>query len=143
MPTSLIALAQLNPTVGDLAGNAAQILQAASSAHAQGAKLLITAELSLTGYSPQDLLLRPDFLAACEAALAQLAQDLHTAAPDMQVLVGHPEQDAASTLGHWDDARAHPPLFNAVSALHGGRVAQTWRKQYLPNYGVFDEQRYF
>ena len=143
MPHSLIALAQLNPTVGDLAGNAAQIVQAATAAYAQGAQLLITAELSLTGYSPQDLLLRPDFLHACDMALRQLAQDLHAAAPDMQVLVGHPQQDAASTLGHWDDARAHPPLFNAVSALHGGRITQTWCKQYLPNYGVFDEQRYF
>jgi NAD+ synthase (glutamine-hydrolysing) len=143
MPSSLIALAQLNPIVGDLAGNAAQILQAARSAYAQGAKLLITAELSLTGYSPQDLLLRPDFLAACDAALLQLAHDLHAAAPEMQILVGHPAHEADSKLGHWDDARHNAPLFNAVSLLHGGHIAQTWRKQYLPNYGVFDEQRYF
>ena len=96
MPTSLIALAQLNPIVGDLGGNAAHILHAARTAYAQGARLLITAELSLTGYSPQDLLLRPDFLAASDAALTQLAQDLHAAAPDMQVLVGHPTAQASS-----------------------------------------------
>jgi NAD+ synthase (glutamine-hydrolysing) len=142
MPSpSLIALAQLNPTVGDLAGNAAQILHAARSAY--GVRLLLTAELSLTGYSPQDLLLRPDFLAASDAALAQLAQDLHTNTPDMQVLVGHPTAQAGSTQGSWDDVRTAAPLFNAVSALHGGCITQTWHKQYLPNYGVFDEQRYF
>ena len=143
MPTSLIALAQLNPIVGDLGGNAAHILHAARTAYAQGARLLITAELSLTGYSPQDLLLRPDFLAASDAALAQLAQDLHAAAPDMQVLVGHPTAQASSAQSHWDDARTDAPLFNAVSALHQGQITQTWRKQYVPNYGVFDEQRYF
>lgn len=143
MPNSLLALAQLNPTVGDLAGNAAQILQAARTAYAQGARLLITAELALTGYPPQDLLLRPDFLAASDAALAQLAQDLYAAAPDMQVLVGHPTGRADTAQGRWDDARTGAPLFNAVSALQHGQIAQTWCKQYVPNYGVFDERRYF
>ena len=147
MTSSLIALAQLNPTLGDLSGNAAQILAAAEQAQAQSAGLLLTAELSLTGYPPQDLLLRPDFLAACDAQLAKLANDLHAAAPQVQVLVGHPcngaHADSASAQGHWDDARSTPPLFNAVSLLQGGSVAQTWRKQWLPNYGVFDEQRYF
>ena len=101
MPSSdLIAIAQLNPVVGDLSGNAAQILQAAQTAQAQGATLLLTAELSLTGYTPQDLLLRPDFLSACAEALQQLAQDLHTAAPGIQVLVGHPSGASADAQGH-------------------------------------------
>ena len=144
MPSSdLIAIAQLNPVVGDLSGNAAQILQAAQTAQAQGATLLLTAELSLTGYTPQDLLLRPDFLSACAEALQQLAQDLHTAAPGIQVLVGHPSGASADAQGHWDDARNSAPLFNAVSVLHQGEIAHTWRKQCLPNYGVFDEQRDF
>lgn len=143
MSSDLIAMAQLNPIVGDLAGNAAQIVQAARTAYAQGARLLLTAELSLTGYPPEDLLLRPDFLIASEQALLRLAHDLQAAAPEMQVLVGHPSSDAGACDGHWDDARGSAPLFNAVSALQAGRVAQTWRKQWLPNYGVFDEQRYF
>ena len=143
MSTSLIAIAQLNPIVGDLAGNAAAIVQAAQQAHARGARLLLTSELSLCGYQPQDLLLRPVFVTACETALAQLARDLYVAAPGLQVLVGHPTHEAGDASGVWDDARAARPFFNAVSNLKDGVIAQTWRKQLLPNYGVFDEQRYF
>ena len=143
MSSSLIAIAQLNPIVGDLAGNASAILQAAQTAQARGARLLLTSELSLCGYQPQDLLLRPAFVAACEAALAKLAIDLQQVAPAMQVLVGHPTHAAGAAGGVWDDARATQPFFNAVSNLKDGQIAQTWRKQLLPNYGVFDEQRYF
>ena len=133
MSTSLIAIAQLNPIVGDLAGNAAAIVQAAQQAQARGARLLLTSELSLCGYQPQDLLLRPVFVTACETALAQLARDLHVAAPGLQVLVGHPTHEAGDASGVWDDARAARPFFNAVSNLKDGVIAQTWRKQLLPN----------
>lgn len=121
-----IAITQLNCMVGDIAGNAKKILASALEAQAQGASLLVTPELSLCGYPPEDLLLRDDFLAACDTALTKLAKAL----PDITVVVGHPHQ-----VG--DDC------FNAASVLEGGKILATYHKHELPNHSVFDEKRYF
>jgi NAD+ synthase (glutamine-hydrolysing) len=136
-----VALAQINAVVGDIAGNARLIAEAARKAHAQGAALVVAPELSLTGYPPEDLLLRPSFMAACARALETLAAEL---APlhDLTVLVGHPHADDGS-----GDVRskslAVQRRFNAASVLQGGRVVATYCKRELPNYQVFDERRYF
>ncbi|MBY0339655.1 MAG: NAD+ synthase [Rhodocyclaceae bacterium] len=121
-----IAIAQINCTVGDLAGNARRIAAAAREAKQQGADVLLTPELALCGYPPEDLLLRADFYRAASAALLQLAAE----APDLPIIVGHPEH-----VGN--------DCYNAASLLTGGRVAATYRKHHLPNYEVFDEERYF
>jgi predicted amidohydrolase len=121
-----IAIAQLNCTVGDLPGNAAKILDAAERAKALGADLVLTPELSLCGYPPEDLLLRADFRAACQQALAALAQRIH----GIIAVVGHPHaMDGA--------------LFNAASIIRDGAIEATYHKCDLPNYTVFDEERYF
>ncbi|MDP3224921.1 MAG: nitrilase-related carbon-nitrogen hydrolase, partial [Rubrivivax sp.] len=86
-----VALAQINPTVGDLAGNARLIALAAREAHAQGASLVVSPELSITGYPPEDLLLRPAFMAACEETLLMLARELADC-DGLHVVVGHPHQ---------------------------------------------------
>ena len=121
-----IAIAQINCMVGDIAGNAEKIIQHATQAKSQGATLLLTPELSLCGYPPEDLLLRADFLYACEQALCALAARL----AGITVLVGHP---------HLVDGAC----FNAASVLQDGKVLATYHKHVLPNYAVFDEKRYF
>ncbi len=124
-----LALAQLNPTVGDLAGNTALVRDAAHHAAAQ-VDLLVAPELVISGYPPKDLLLRSGFVAACDRAVEGLAAAVP---PGMGVLVGHPT--------HW-----HVPsgrIANAASLLYGGRVVATVHKALLPNYDVFDEERYF
>ena len=139
--SATIALVQFNATVGDLAGNAQRIAQWSRQAYAQGARLVITPELSLTGYPPEDLLLRPAFMRACDEALAGCAASLADL-PDLQVVVGHPQ--AIDALG---DLRtrslAVQRRVNAASVLTGGRVTATYAKRELPNYQVFDERRYF
>lgn len=129
MSSIRIALAQINPTVGSLAANAALILAQARQAHAQGADVLITPELALTGYPPEDLLLRPAFISSQSEALATLREQLADL-KGLHVVVGHVERE--------DDR-----LFNAASVLLEGRCAGSYRKQQLPDYGVFDETRYF
>lgn len=121
-----IAVAQMNCTVGDLAGNAAKIAELASRAKAEGAELLLTPELSLCGYPPEDLLLRDGFYRACDQAL----RDLAAQTADMVLVVGHP---------HEVDGRR----YNAASILRDGQVVATYHKHALPNYSVFDEERYF
>jgi NAD+ synthase (glutamine-hydrolysing) len=121
-----IAIAQINATVGDFSGNRARIVEFARRARQQNADLLLTPELALCGYPPEDLLLRDDFCSACESELQVLAGEL----PDIAVLVGHPEQR---------DGRR----YNAATLLSGGRRVATYCKQRLPNYEVFDEERYF
>ena len=121
-----IAVAQFNATVGDLTGNVERILQCAAEAKARGAHVLLTPELALCGYPPEDLLLRPDFYRACAQALADLAARTEGIA----LVVGHPEEHQ----GH---------CFNAASVIENGRVAAVYRKIRLPNYEVFDEKRYF
>ncbi len=134
-------MAQINATVGDLAGNVALIVEAARRAHAQGARLMLTPELGLCGYPPEDLLLRPAFMRACADALADCARRL-SEWPDLFVVVGHPHQ-----YGVHGDLRSNsvsvPQRYNAASVLNGGRVLATYCKRELPNYQVFDERRYF
>jgi NAD+ synthetase len=121
-----IAVAQINSVVGDLSGNAAKILRYAEEARQGGATLLLTPELSLCGYPPEDLLLRDGFNRACDQALQALATQLSGIA----VIVGHPHESG----GHH---------YNAASVLRNGEVIATYYKYALPNYAVFDEQRYF
>ena len=136
-----IAIAQFNGTVGDLAGNCKAIVAMAERAHAKGATVLLTPELALTGYPTEDLLLRPAFLQACNAALHQLAHSL-AQYPDLTVVVGHPH-----VPGHQADVRTpstqQPLRWNAASVLRRGQIEATYGKLELPNYQVFDERRYF
>ncbi|QYO64092.1 nitrilase-related carbon-nitrogen hydrolase [Leptolyngbya sp. 7M] len=129
-----VAIAQLNPTIGDLSYNTQQILSAAQTAAAQGARLLLTPELSLCGYPPRDLLMQPAFVAEMAAMLTQLAQALPT---EIAVLVGTvtPNPHAFQTGGK--------PLFNSTALLQNGQVEQFFHKRLLPTYDVFDEDRYF
>ena len=120
-----IALAQVNCRVGDVAGNAQRLLAAAAEAQAAGADLLVTPELALSGYPPEDLLLRADFLQDCDTALRQLATET-----PLPMLVGHPQ-------------REQERLYNSASLLRGRRIERVYHKHCLPNYAVFDEVRYF
>ncbi|MEA5391021.1 NAD+ synthase [Cyanobium gracile UHCC 0139] len=126
-----LALAQLNPLVGDLEGNGRRILAAAERARAGGADLLLTPELSLWGYPPRDLLLRPALIQRQERVLASLA----AACPDgLALLVGVAEPVAG---------RRQPGLHNALALVERGRWRIVCRKRLLPSYDVFDERRYF
>ena len=129
-----LALAQLNPLVGDLAGNGELILAASRQAAAQGADLVLTPELSLWGYPPRDLLLRPSLIREQRAVLNQLAASLAQELPQLAVLVGMAEPSGAAPL---------PNLFNAVALVEAGSWRVVARKRLLPTYDVFDEQRYF
>lgn len=122
-----IAIAQMNAVVGDIAGNAARILDFARRAREQGADVMLTPELALCGYPPEDLLLRRDFYETCERELDSLAASL----PDIAVVVGHPMEAREGEC------------FNAATVIDKGGRAATYRKQRLPNYEVFDEERYF
>jgi len=124
-----VAVAQLNCTVGDFEGNSKKIIDSAGRASAAGADLLLTPELSLTGYPPEDLLLRRAFYAASDAALQKLAAQL-LQFPALRVVVGHP-------------LAREGQRYNAASLLANGVVQGTYCKHDLPNYDVFDEQRYF
>ena len=126
----VVALAQINCTVGDLAGNAAKILDAAGKARIQGANVLITPELSLCGYPPEDLLLRESFFSAARERLDTLAAAIGATAPGLKTLVGFPEKSGSY-------------VYNAAALIEDGRVTGVYRKRNLPNYTVFDEQRYF
>ena len=123
----ILALAQLNLTVGDIVGNTERLLTAAREAHTAGAALLLTPEMSICGYPAEDLVLRRDFCVACEVALQRIVRE---APPDLALIVGYPE-------------RADDGLFNAVALVRGGRVETVYRKHHLPNHSVFDEQRVF
>ena len=126
--TLAIALAQLNPTVGDLEGNKALILRARDEAAAQGVDLVVCTELAITGYPPEDLVLKPMFQAETRAAVEALAAATADGGPAL--LLGTP----------WlDDGK----LYNAALLLDGGEIAARRYKYELPNYGVFDEVRVF
>lgn len=136
-----VQVAQLNLTVGDLGGNIDQIAAAAQAAHAAGAHLLLTPELSLCGYPPEDLLLRPSFLDACDDALNRLM--LQTAQLDgLYLVVGHPKR-VQGGVGQRQRSVSVPALHNAVTVFGAGRVVVQYAKRCLPNYQVFDERRYF
>jgi len=120
-----VALAQLNPTVGDIRGNARKVSEGIARARDEGASLVVFPELALTGYPPEDLLLKTSFLDAADAALQELAAQTQGIA----AVVGYPEKAE--------------DVYNSAAVLADGEVVATYRKMYLPNYGVFDEQRYF
>ncbi len=123
-----ITLAQLNPTVGDVAGNAAKARAARGQARADGADLVVLPELFIAGYPPEDLVLKPAFQSACRAAIEELARETADGGPAM--LIGSP----------WvEDGK----LYNACALLDEGRIAAIRFKVNLPNYGVFDEKRVF
>jgi NAD+ synthase (glutamine-hydrolysing) len=124
-PALTLALAQINCVVGDLRGNAIRILSAARQAADQGADLMLTPELALSGYPPEDLLLRSDFSAACAQELSRLAAQL-----PLPVIVGHPH---AGTPRPW----------NAASLLENGKVMASYHKRCLANADVLDEVRFF
>ena len=135
------ALAQINATVGDLAGNASLLAAAARQAYAQGAHLVVAPELVLAGYPPEDLLLRPAFMQACADTLAALATELADC-KGLHLVVGHPHQFAGQA-GVRSRSHAVQQRFNAASVLTGGAIVGTYCKRELPNYQVFDERRYF
>src|SRR6185503_17412400 len=120
-----IAVAQLNCTLGDIAGNTEKVRRARAEAAAQGADLVVFPELFIAGYPPEDLVLKPAFQAACRAAVEELARETATGPA---IVVGTP----------WaDDGK----LYNAAALLDQGRIAALRYKVDLPNYGVFDEKR--
>ncbi|MFB2836988.1 NAD+ synthase [Floridanema evergladense] len=129
-----IAIAQLNPIIGDLTGNAQAILEAAKKAADLGAKLLLTPELSLCGYPPRDLLLMPSFVEGMATVLSKLAQDLPE---NLAVLVGTVEPNPKAEFN------GGKPLFNSIALLEKGKIKQLFYKRLLPTYDVFDEDRYF
>lgn len=135
--TFKIAVAQLDFVVGDMPCNAQKIIDAAQAAYAQGARLLLTPELSLCGYAAEDLFLRPAFIDACNHALDEIARALAGFA-DLTVVVGHPHGGERRTR-----SVAVPERYNAASVLRAGSVVARYAKQELPNYQVFDERRYF
>jgi NAD+ synthase (glutamine-hydrolysing) len=120
-----VALAQLNPTVGNIDANLASLLDAYERADAAGCDVIAFPELSITGYPPEDLVMKPGFVADNEAALGKLAART---------------RHCAAVVGFVDEDR---DLFNAAAVCAGGEVLGTYRKRLLPNYAVFDEARYF
>ncbi|BAW96809.1 NH(3)-dependent NAD(+) synthetase [[Synechococcus] sp. NIES-970] len=129
-----IAIAQLNPTIGDLSGNAQRILAAAEQAAIANVRLLLTPELSLCGYPPRDLLLHKDFIERMQAELVALAAKIP---PSVAVLVGlaTPNPEAIT--------KGEKPLHNSIALIDQGKVQHIFHKQLLPTYDVFDEDRYF
>jgi len=138
--TLRICVAQLDFVVGDLAGNAQKIIDAARTAYAAGARLLLTPELSICGYAAEDLFLRPVFLSACDDAVKTVAREL-AGLKDLTVVVGHPASIGEMRLR--TRSVSVPGSFNAASVLREGQVVATYAKRELPNYQVFDERRYF
>jgi NAD+ synthase (glutamine-hydrolysing) len=137
-----VALAQVNPTVGDLAGNAALVRASVAEAAAAGARLVVCPEMVLTGYPVEDLALRPSFQQAARDAMRQLAADLAADGhADLTCLVGgldYLDDDGTHTTG-----RPRRAPVNVAAVLRGGAVVDQYVKHHLPNYGVFDEARYF
>jgi NAD+ synthase (glutamine-hydrolysing) len=120
-----VALAQINSVVGDLDGNAERILAMVARARTAGAEIIVFPELALTGYPPEDLLLKPRFIADNVDRLQRLA----------------PLCDGITAIVGFVDA--HGDIYNAAAVIHGGKIAGIYHKRFLPNYGVFDEDRYF
>jgi len=135
--TLKICVAQLDFVVGDLTGNAQKIIHAAQLAYRDGARLLLTPELSICGYAAEDLFLRPVFIHACDDAVKSVAHAL-AGLKDMTVVVGHPVGGGTRTRSVSMQQR-----HNAASVLREGHIVHTYAKRELPNYQVFDERRYF
>jgi NAD+ synthase (glutamine-hydrolysing) len=138
MTTTLrIALAQINPIVGDLQGNADKIRKGIDQGVEVGADVVVFPELSLTGYPPEDLLLKPQFITDTLHQLRQIA----TATGDVVAIVGFADRNHMSVEEPGEGRR--PPVFNAAAVLCRGEICGVYHKIFLPNYGVFDEKRYF
>ena len=129
-----IAIAQLNPTIGDITNNAQAIIKAANDAAKQNVRLLLTPELSLCGYPPRDLLLYPGFVELMSQELKAIASQLPE---NIAVLVGTVEVNPHATT------KGQKPLYNSMALLDGGEIKQVFHKRLLPTYDVFDEDRYF
>ena len=129
-----IAIAQINPVIGDLRGNADKILHAAQKATAADARLLLTPELSLCGYPPRDLLLNPSFVESTGICLQKLAAEIP---PNIAVLVGIVTENT-NAANHGGKT-----LFNSTALLEAGTIQKIFHKRLLPTYDVFDENRYF
>ena len=125
MPLKIL-VAQINCVVGDVATNASKILSIVDQAKSESVDLVVTPELSLCGYPPEDLLLRPDFLKECHLTLKRIANHIS----GITLIVGHPHRE-----GQY--------LYNAASVIQDGQIVARYFKQELPNYRVFDEARYF
>ncbi|VFS53041.1 Glutamine-dependent NAD(+) synthetase [Budvicia aquatica] len=121
-----IALAQLNWLVGDIEGNAQRMLHTINEQQQAGADIVMFSELALTGYPPEDLLYRDDLYQRCDEQLARL----QAASSDIAIIVGHPFKQSGQ-------------IYNALSLFWQGNLVTRYYKQQLPNYGVFDEKRYF
>ncbi|MEQ8938581.1 MAG: nitrilase-related carbon-nitrogen hydrolase, partial [Gammaproteobacteria bacterium] len=121
-----IILAQINLTVGDIDGNIDKIIDAIRNAEQQNADIILFPELCICSYPPEDLLFRPAFIANVEQALKRIISNTG----DVYAIIGYPCQDNGQ-------------LYNACSLIHGRQLVKTYYKQELPNYGVFDEKRYF
>jgi NAD+ synthase (glutamine-hydrolysing) len=134
-----VSVAQLDFVVGDMAGNARRIVEAATAAHARGVRLLLTPELAICGYAAEDLYLRPAFIEACDDALKSVAAST-AHLKGLHIVVGHPARTGNGARGR---SVAVASLHNAASVLCEGRVVATYAKRELPNYQVFDERRYF
>src|SRR3982751_4341527 len=132
-----LCIAQLDFIVGDADGNAQKIIAASRAAYAQGARLVLTPELSICGYAAEDLFLRPAFIAACDDAVKTVAREL-AGLKGLHVVVGHPMGGDIRSKSVAVQRR-----FNAASIVSEGRVLETYSKRELPNYQVFDERRYF
>ena len=143
MPRLRLALAQTNPTVGDLKGNSRQILEAARSAAAHGADLLAVGEMALSGYPIEDLASRPSFLTSSHRAVEKLAKKLQDdGLGDLAVVVGHPDGPFEPRLLGTSNAPTAIAQ-NCASVLQHGHVKARYAKHHLPNYSVFDEYRIF
>ncbi len=139
--TLKICVAQLNPCVGDMPGNADKIIAAARQAFERGARLVLTPELAICGYPAEDLFLRPAFVQACDDAVDRIAREL-AGLKGLHVVVGSPWR-AAAEPGPRSRSVQVPQLYNAAHVLSEGRRLHSYAKQQLPNYQVFDERRYF
>lgn len=128
--TCRIQIAQLNLLVGDVAGNAERVIAAAAEGRAVGADLVVFPELTLTGYPPEDLLLRPELLERVAAELRRIRRETAASAPGLALVLGYP----CSAVGG---------LYNVAGVIRDGSVIAQYAKQELPNYSVFDEKRYF
>ena len=129
-----IAIAQINPIIGDLLGNAQKILEMSQQAASENVRLLLTPELSICGYPPRDLLVNPSFIEAIDNTLQKLAEDLPA---NLAVLVGTVVKNSQAHISGGKN------LFNSTALLENGKIQQFFHKRLLPTYDVFDEKRYF
>ena len=143
MSVLTFALAQFSPRVGDLAANAQQMAQLAEQAKQKGADVIVFPELALTGYPPEDLLLRANMNTRVQGALDVLKQ-----VNGISMVVGYPQQESAekNNLAHTNQDQkigVSPARYNAAAVISDGKILGVYQKQHLPNYSVFDERRYF